>query len=193
MSYKTEAFNEELALIKREDYRSFAEAAVETLPDYFFKVPASSTGKYHPSYALGDGGLLRHTKAAVRIAIELFRLESLKYTDDEKDLIIITIILHDGRKHGIEEEKYTRADHPIICKEQILLNETLTHMIDSESLILIVDSIASHMGAWNTDYKTKKEILPKPKTKMQHFVHLCDYLASRKCLEFNFETPVVRE
>ena len=194
MSYKTEAFKEELALIKRTDYRTFAEAAIETLPDYFFKVPASSTGKYHPSYALGDGGLLRHTKAAVRIAIELFRLESLKYTDDEKDLIIISLILHDGYKSGVEEERYTRADHPLICKEQILNNESLTHAsMDSESLILVVDNIASHMGQWVTDYKTKKEILPKPKTKMQHFVHLCDYLASRKCLEFNFETHVVRE
>ena len=44
---------------------------IELLPNYFFEVPASSTGKYHPEFALGDGGLIRHTKVAVRIAYEL--------------------------------------------------------------------------------------------------------------------------
>jgi hypothetical protein len=51
----------------------------------------------------------------------------------------------------------------------------------------ICDCVASHMGSWNTDYKTKKEILPKPITSMEKFVHLCDYLASRRFLEVNFD------
>ena len=51
----------------------------------------------------------------------------------------------------------------------------------------IAECIKSHMGEWNTDYKTKEEVLPKPESVMQSFVHLCDYLASRKCLEFNFD------
>lgn len=39
--------------------------------------------------------------------------------------------------------------------------------------------IASHMGQWNVNLYSKT-ILPKPKTATQKFVHLCDYLASRK-------------
>ena len=193
MSYKIEAFKEELPLIQNHSLREFAETAIETLPDYFFKVPASSTGKYHPSYALGEGGLLRHTKAAVRIAVELFRLESLAYKDHEKDLIVIALMLHDGYKSGVIEEKYTKTEHPTICKNQILSNEELKTAIDEQSLNLIAEAIESHMGQWNYDYKSKQAILPKPKTKMQHFVHLCDYLASRKSLEFNFDIPVSRE
>ena len=46
--------------------------------------------------------------------------------------------------------------------------------------------IESHMGQWNTDYKTKKEILPKPETWSQFFTHLFDYLASRKYLTVSF-------
>ena len=42
------------------------------------------------------------------------------------------------------------------------------------------------MGQWNTDYRTKKEILPKPKTAAQKFVHQADYLASRKYLIYDF-------
>lgn len=52
---------------------------------------------------------------------------------------------------------------------------------------LIYDLIASHMGQWNTnDYVNI--VLPKPKTQLEKFVHLCDYLASRKgdkeCLDY---------
>ncbi len=53
-----------------------------------------------------------------------------------------------------------------------------------------MDGIATHMGQWNTDFKTKKEVLDKPKTGIQKFIHMCDYLASRKCLEFNFEESI---
>lgn len=35
------------------------------------------------------------------------------------------------------------------------------------------------MGQWNVNLYSKT-ILPKPKTATQKFVHLCDYLASRK-------------
>ena len=68
---KSEKFIKELEYIKNDDIRGFAKLALENLPDYFFDVAASSTGKYHPTYALGNGGLVRHTKAAVRIAFEL--------------------------------------------------------------------------------------------------------------------------
>ena len=50
----------------------------------------------------------------------------------------------------------------------------------------IADLVATHMGQWNTDYRNGLEIMQKPSTKAQSFVHLCDYLASRKFLEFNF-------
>ena len=32
-----------------------------------------------------------------------------------------------------------------------------------------------------------KEILPIPKTKEEILVHICDYLASRKCISFEFD------
>lgn len=39
--------------------------------------------------------------------------------------------------------------------------------------------IASHMGQWNRAFNSNVT-LPKPKSDIQQFVHLCDYLASRK-------------
>jgi len=184
---KLNEFSTELKNIKNAQIKTFSEEAIKLLPDYFFKVAASSTGKYHPKYALGEGGLLRHTKAAVKIALELFNNHTLQnFTDDEKDLIIISLILHDGFKHGLKESKYTVADHPVVMAKFLKTNKKLTSLLNETQLKLIIYSIASHMGEWNTDFRTKKEIMPKPKTKIQSFVHLCDYLASRKSIEIIF-------
>jgi hypothetical protein len=190
---KINYFTEEISQIRNPKIREFTEKAIESLPDYFFQVGASSTGKYHPSYALGDGGLVRHTKAAVRIAIELFRVESFKYTDDEKDMIITALILHDGAKSGIIQQKYTITEHPLEIVKYIKNNDDINKILEESQLQVITDCIESHMGQWNYDYKYKKAVLPKPKKGINFFVHLCDYLASRKCLEFNFDAPVVRE
>ena len=181
---KQETFKQELNLIKNENVRNFVKNFLNTVPDYFFTTAASSTGKYHPDYALGEGGLVRHTKAATRIANELFRVNMFLYNDIEKDLIIASLILHDTYKHGKNNSVYTVAEHPTIASQEIL-NSPLE--INQEYREAIANNVASHMGQWNTDYKTQKEILPLPKTKMQNFVHICDYLASRKCLEFNFD------
>ena len=47
------------------------------------------------------------------------------------------------------------------------------------------ESISSHMGQWNTDRKSSV-VLPLPTTKYQKFVHLCDYLSSRKFMNVKF-------
>ena len=48
------------------------------------------------------------------------------------------------------------------------------------------------MGPWNTDY-SGTEILPKPHSKCQNFVHMCDYLASRKYLDMKFVNGEIEE
>lgn len=186
---KIKVFETELKWIQNPEIRNFAEKAVSLLPDYFFEVAASSTGKYHPTYAIGPGGLVRHTKAAVSIAHELLSLEMYdKYTSDEMDLMLTSLILHDGWKHGKSEKAgaYTVAEHPTVCSEWIQETEDLSSLLPEEQIEFLCGCIASHMGQWNTDYRTKKEILPKPKTAAQKFVHQADYLASRKYLIYDF-------
>lgn len=48
---KSELFQNELKTIQSDDIRDFAKVVLDDAPDYFFKVAASSTGKYHPAYA----------------------------------------------------------------------------------------------------------------------------------------------
>jgi len=143
--------------------------AIDNLPDYFWTMAGSTTGKYHPSFSLGEGGLFRHTKFAVEIAIELFNIS--KFDQTEKDCIISALLLHDGMKCG-SNGKHTDKLHPIIMKE--FLNE-LWKDWDSVNKDVILNCIASHMGKWD-----EKGSLPTPSNEIEEFVHKCDYLGSRK-------------
>lgn len=184
---KIKVFEKELKQIKNEKLRKWCTAEIASIPDWFFKVPASSTGKYHPAYALGKGGLVRHTIAATEIAIGLFPIMNL--TETHQDEIICALLLHDSFKHGGSDTptKYTIAEHPVFAADYI---RSLTESNDPDiydNLNNIADLVLTHMGQWNTDYKTKKVIMPKPQTVIQNFVHMCDYLASRKYLDFIFD------
>lgn len=184
---KEEVFKIELGYLKSARIKKACSEMIKLLPEYFFEVPASSTGKYHPEYATGKGGLLRHTKAAVRIGYELLCDPSIgdKYTDDEKDLMLMGLVLHDGLKSGLEKETYTRFDHPILMADYIMDNEEVLGL-EVEEIEFVCDVIKTHMGPWTTDYKGN-EVLEKPKSKYQNFVHMCDYLASRKCILLPFD------
>ena len=186
-------FNKEYEFIKSDRYKKCAKELVSLLPDYFFEIAASSTGRYHPSFSLGVGGLLRHTKAAIRIAHELLENECLghKFTSDEKDLIIIAIMMHDGFKLGIEKDKYTRFDHPLIVCDYIKENKNKLSLNEKE-IQFITSMISSHMGQWNTSSYSDVE-LPLPKDKYQRFVHMCDYLSSKKFLDVKFENNDIVE
>ena len=180
-------FETELSYIKNERIRKSGKILVDLLPDYFFKIPASSTGKYHPKYTTGEYGLYKHVKAAVRIAKELLVLEMYQkiFNETEIDLIYLAIILHDGLKKGIKEEKYTRFDHPILMADYIMDNKDKIDLTDNE-LEILTGAIKTHMGQWIYDFKGDK-VLDKPTNKIQKFVHLCDFLASRKILNVEFD------
>ena len=62
-------------------------------------------------------------------------------------------------------------------------NETIS--LSNDDIEFVTGVISSHMGNWNTDYNGN-EVLPKPKDKYQRFVHMCDYLASRKVINVEF-------
>lgn len=184
---KSDMFKDELRYIKDERLRKALSILINYVPDYFFKVAASSTGKYHPDYALGEGGLLRHTKAAARFGFELLENPMIggKYTSLQKDLMLMAIILHDTAKLGDGSSKYTLFNHPLLVGPFIKEHQEEAGLKDEE--VAFLDKvISSHMGYWNTsDYSDVT--LPRPETKEQNFVHMCDYLASRKVFKIDFD------
>ena len=184
---REELFLDELELISDNELSECLLNIINMLPDYWLTEAASSTGKYHPEYALGDGGLLRHSKAAMRIGYELLSNPCIgdKYTKREKDLMLMSLLVHDGLKLGIPQERYTRFDHPILMGQFIIDNRKEIGL-SSDDAKFMNEVIKTHMGPWTTDYNGN-EVLEKPKTKYQNFVHMCDYLASRKCLLVPFD------
>lgn len=179
-----------LSTIKNDDIREFAEVLLDGLPDYMWHVGASSTGKYHPAYSLGEGGLMRHQIAVVRFLNFFFELEqyNTKFTDRELDLIRVACLVHDGRKSGeqadYERSKFTKFDHPVQMAN--VIRSYKGKYLTENALEFISMCIESHMGQWNTDRKSSV-VLPKPVSVAQELVHLADYLASRKDLTMAFD------
>ena len=182
-----------LATIVNEDIREFAKVLVEGLPNYIWEVGASSTGKYHPAYSLGEGGLMRHQIAVVRFLNYFFELEqyNTKFTSREMDLMRVAGLCHDGRKSGeqsdYERSKFTKFDHPLQMANVIRSYDG--QYLNRDELEFCAHCIESHMGQWSTDRKSSVA-LPKPTDEYQYFVHLADYLASRKDLTMAFDNMV---
>lgn len=184
-----------LTTIVNEDIRKFAEVLVDGLPQYIWEVGASSTGKYHPAYSLGVGGLMRHQIAVVRFLNYFFELEqyNTNFTSREMDLMRVAGLVHDGRKSGEQTDynrsKFTKFDHPIQMAN--VIRSYNGKYLNPDEIEFIANCIESHMGQWNIDRKSG-EVLEKPTNDYQRFVHLADYLASRKDLTMafdNVETP----
>ena len=138
-----------LDTIINEDIREFAKNLLSNLPEYVWHVGASSTGKYHPEYSLGEGGLMRHQIAVVRFLNFFFELEqyNTKFTDREMDLIRVAGLVHDGRKSGEQSDyiksKYTKFDHPIQMSHHIMSYED--KFLNHDELAFVANCIASHM------------------------------------------------
>lgn len=180
-----EIFNKELNYIKDIRIKESLITILNKLPKYFYHIPASSTGKYHPSFACEEAGLVKHTKVAVRIAYELFNNEALcNFNQNEKDLILFSLIIHDGIKKGKENNQHTTFDHPLLISKFIKDNKDNLKLTDNE-INFICDCVESHMGPWTKDYNGN-DVLPYPKSKYQRFVHMCDYLSSKKFLDVEF-------
>ena len=174
---KIEHFEKELNLIKDLSLRNLvAEYMENSVPDYFWEIGASSSGKYHPTFSQGIGGLVRHTKAVVMFAEELLRMSSYAYMKEEyKDYVIAACIIHDTAKYGVfeysKEEYKNHAENAAEAFKYYCLDKDY---LPSEFLI---SAVAAHMGQWSTNKEDR------PFTSIDRCVHMADYMASRSFID----------
>jgi len=168
---RIELFKEELDCIKSEVLKNFCIYMLSRADDYFFEMPASTTGKYHPAFSLGDGGLARHTKEVAFIAMHLATARG--YGDDMLDAIIVAALMHDIKKKGNDGSKFTVKEHPECAVS--FINDSYYSYVGMRPDRSIVDHICNavltHMGKWGN--------IP-PTNDFQLTLHEADYLASRK-------------
>lgn len=183
-------FSKEIEDIVDDGLRKLATEIIARADDYFFTIPASSTGKNHPPFASGEGGLVRHTKCVVYMVKCL--CESFNIDEYKRDMLIVAALAHDIKKQGdcAEGVGYTVHEHPLlaaryVCEVYFASDITVLNGVVS----IIADMIASHMGKWGADpkYIGNKKPLPFPQTECEKILQAADYLASRKeILDFEF-------
>ena len=150
----------------------------EYVPDYFWEIGASSSGKFHPVFSQGFGGLVRHTKAVVMFAEELLRMSTYAYMKEEyKDYVILACIVHDTAKYGqtiFEKSEY--KDHA--TNAAVLVEGAWNEMeMPTSCPEYLLSAIRSHMGQWSTNREDR------PFTNIDRCVHMADYMASRNFID----------
>lgn len=172
-------FDREINLIGDEELRMAVKSYMdECVADWFYEVGASASGKFHPKFSQGKGGLVRHTKAVVMFAEELLRLSSYAYMRMEyKDYVIAACIVHDTAKYGLtgDMDKTVYKDHAKNAAK-LFENWCLTEC-DYRPSEFLLGAIRSHMGQWSTDREDK------PFTSVDRCVHEADYMASRSFID----------
>lgn len=177
MINKTDFFKRELDLIVNEDLRMAVKSYLEeSVPEYFWEIGASSSGKFHPAFSQGKGGLVRHTKAVVMFAEELLRMSTYAFMRDEyKDYVIAACIVHDTAKYGAKE--YDKAEYKNHAPAAAVAFDTWCISLDYNCSEFLLNAIASHMGQWSTDRDDR------PFTNIDRCVHMADYMASRPFID----------
>lgn len=180
--YTHEDFKQELALIKCPDIKKFTEAMLKKALPYFYSYASSSSGKYHPAQSNGEGGLVRHTKAAVYFANAFCR--SFELEGREADLTISATILHDLCKYGIPGGKHTTPMHDKESADYVLalgkayLGSGEAGTFTADDLVVVCQGIAHHMGPWTKH--NKKKVFPDEYTKSEMVVHIADMASTQK-------------
>ena len=148
------------------------------VPTYFWNMPASSTGRYHPQVVNSLGGLVKHTKLACWVLEELIislhgieNVTSYKYYNEA----VAAILLHDIFKFGSGEIcSYEEArDHGANAALPIL-----NHSLNNESTKLLAIAVCHHMGKWSP-IKLLEDKFNEDELEVISLVQLADYIASR--------------
>lgn len=171
-------FKRELELIKDENLREVVRIyMLVRTPDYFWTDGASSSGKYHPQFSQGEGGLVRHTKAVVMFAEELLKMNTYAYMREEyKDYVIAACILHDTIKYGMGEE-INKDEYRNHARNAADAFKQWCEDYDYTPSEILLNAIISHMGQWSTDKNDR------PFSPVDRCVHMADYMASRSFID----------
>lgn len=178
---KIKIFEDELNLIKDSNIKKFAKEIINNADDYFFSMPASTSGKYHPEYTCVPGGLLLHTKAVMYFTVYMIETDIFSIGEHEKDLLIVSALAHDIKKMGDGKLEVTVKNHPELAAEYIkYIYDMHKNLVSLDDINYIMDAVRKHMGKWGS---AKTVTFNNDGEKV---LHIADYIASRKNVKILF-------
>lgn len=154
---------------------------LEKAPNYFWVRPVAVSGKYHPAFVNCQGGTVKHTAFAVYLGIELCNTFGIDEGTIQRDIIISALILHDTFKSGYNDSDDWRYGlfHPFMPRKAFEKEcSRISPHFDS-----IMTLIETHMGNIESGAWTPGGL--KPESVEAQIVHLADYIASRRQLDWN--------
>lgn len=137
-------------------------------PEYFWEVPATSSGKYHNPYARDGHGLWIH----VKMASTAFERKAESYikrnvlTRYEADCVRAALLLHDMLKYG---HQYSDGDD-VAQNHDLMAGQWLRRNTDLPQPV--IDGVEQHNGPW---YEGPT---PEYGDAVPDIVHMCDMDAS---------------
>lgn len=149
------------------------------VPDYFWIVQASQSGKHHPKFSSQIGGLVRHTAVAANYAANLYNSKIVyslfaPFSREDLSFVLAAILLHDTFKLGYKDNGRTVYSHGSIAADEFYDFATKETTIEKADIKIICDAISSHMGRWGRN---------QPESHIDKYVSLCDYLSAQKEME----------
>ena len=154
-----------------------------SVPAYYWTTGASASGKYHPAFAKGEGGLVRHTVAVIKLALELYGVECMNDGSEgfTKDDVITAAMIHDTFKYGMENTitangKLQFKHHGEIAASAFRLAGLMADYVVNPAILRAVEC---HMGQW-----TPTEGNRNPgESQLARIIHVADYIASRNFID----------
>lgn len=159
----------EVELIEDDELRRETKSALARgVPDYFWKVPATSSGHYHNPFTRQRYGLWIHTKMVFTAYERMVRsyVEQGLVTEYEADCGRAAVLLHDVLKygHGYEEGDGTKNNHDKMAGHWLRQNSDLPSDV--------IHAVEAHNGPYYDG--------PEPRTDLAQLVHQADMMASTK-------------
>lgn len=161
----------QLAKIKDSEIRRFTTEVLEAAPEGFWTIPCSGSGRFHPPEDQGENGLVRHLIKCVFVAEDLCLYFGL--SQEDKDIVLAAVLLHDVKKNGDPWGKVTAAQHGKLGAD-FLDKFALKEPAKTE----IKDCVRYHMYRF-TGTQDDVTRASKPSLKEQ-IVQLTDLFSSRK-------------
>jgi 23S rRNA maturation-related 3'-5' exoribonuclease YhaM len=186
------AMKVEVDKIRYSEIQKLVKAVLMKCNDYNATGAASSSGKYHPPQDLGDGGLVRHTKAVARNVERMLQCMPQYDADENWSVPYAAAILHDYCKYTEMNQKNSNENHPVLMSD--LIGET--YMKDESSYAAgtmtlvsrIQNCVSSHMSRWNKCWHVNGLEMPTPASPEQMILPYADMIGSAKWFRAEFDS-----